>query len=135
MIFLFSSMPFAIKLGDCAKIWNFSHSPNAPAAMVPAMHAECACCRGTCYTCTPNAPAAVVPAMHAECACCRGTCYARRMRLLRALLNREPIPTHCLSNVSAIQWRKRLLPFSCSLFHPLLFYHLPTQVQQLSCSM
>ena len=75
---------------DLAKIWNFSHSPNAPAAMVPAMHAECACCRGTCYACTPNAPAAVVPAMHAECACCRGTCYARRMRLLRALLNREP---------------------------------------------
>jgi hypothetical protein len=33
VIFLFSSMPFAIKLGDCAKIWNFSHSPNAPAAM------------------------------------------------------------------------------------------------------
>jgi hypothetical protein len=80
MIFLFSSMPFAIKLGDCAKIWNFSHSPNAPAAMVPAMHAECACCRGTCYArrmrllpwyllCTPNAPADVAPAMHAECAC------------------------------------------------------------------
>jgi hypothetical protein len=85
-------------------------TPNTPAAVVPSIHAECACGRGTFYArrmrllpwrllYTPNAPAAVAPAMHAECACCRGTCYAHRMRLLPWHLQCTPnAPATCASS-------------------------------------